>query len=75
MRAHYTIQCVHPDTGKTGCWIFSGDDHRKIGTSLSPVFSDLTGLYRWFAANGWQHVQSSVLDCEKTSTKETYVKS
>lgn len=62
MKGHYTIQCVHPETQKTGCWIFSGDNHRTPGTSLSPLFSDLTGLFRWMHENGWHTY--GVLECK-----------
>ncbi len=48
----YTCQCDHPETKKTGCWLFDGDDHRKPGTTLSPVFSDLAYLYEWLARMG-----------------------
>jgi len=48
----YTCQCTHPETGKTGCWLFDGDSHRKPGTTLSPVFPDLMNLYDWLGKQG-----------------------
>lgn len=54
MRYGYTIQCQHPESGKTGCWLYSGNDHRQGGTAISPVFSDLYDLFRWMMANGWE---------------------
>ncbi len=52
--ARHTIHCTHPETGVTGCWIFSGNDHRKLGTSLSPVFPDFLHLCDWMQENGWK---------------------
>lgn len=54
MKAKYTIQCTCPDTGKTGDWLFSGDDHREKGTQISPVFTGLTELFGWMKRNGWE---------------------
>ena len=63
--AHYTIQCDHPETKETGCWIFKGSSHRKPGTSLSPVFKDCVALYRWMRENGWEHTPGGILDCRR----------
>lgn len=65
MKASYTIQCVHPESGQTACWIFSGDSHRLPGTSISPVFDDVIFLYHWMKNNGWQVTEGAVLKCHK----------
>lgn len=52
-RARHTIQCTHPETAKTGNWLFSGDNHRTPGTTLSPVFTDMMQLTRWMKQAGW----------------------
>lgn len=61
--ASYTIQCVHPETGKTGCWVFSGQDHRQPGTSISPFFPDIVPLHEWLRDNGWEAF--GCLQCRK----------
>jgi hypothetical protein len=50
----YTCHCTHPDTGTDGCWLFRGDDHRKPGMAISPLFNDLLPLWDWMKANGWR---------------------
>lgn len=64
MKCRYTIQCVDPETGKTGCWIFVGDDHRKKGTRITEVFSDLKGLFEHMDKTGWHTSQVPPLSCE-----------
>lgn len=55
-----TVQCQDPETGKTGCWAFTGDDHRKTGTRISPVFADLADLFRWLKVNGFTQVPGTL---------------
>lgn len=55
-----TAQCQDPETGKTGCWAFEGDDHRKIGTRISPVFDDLANLFHWLNTNGFTQVPGTL---------------
>ena len=54
--ARITTQCVDPETGKTGCWLFLGTNHRTPGTSASPVFDDSYELYQWMQVNGWNMI-------------------
>ena len=63
MKANYTIACGHPETGKNGSWIFSGDNHRKPGTSLSPFFSSVQYLYEWMRDNGWTMTPGTAMGC------------
>ncbi len=52
--AQVAIQCDHPETGKTGTWLFTGESHRIPGTSVSPVFPDCYTLFKEFCQpNGW----------------------
>ncbi len=74
MKAQYTIQCTHPETGRQGCWIFRGDTHRAAGTSLSPFFPDLLDLFRWFRLNGWELSSHAPTGCiQKPSTLDQTV--
>ncbi len=54
--ASLAIQCVHPDTGETGCWLFGGESHRNPGSAKTPVFKDLADLFQWLAPNGWNAI-------------------
>lgn len=51
--ARTAIQCVCPDTGKTGSFLFSGESHRNKGSRVTPVFNDLTALYQFLNFNDW----------------------
>ena len=53
MNAGYTVQCLHPEHQKIGCWVFTGDDHTAPGTTLSPLFTNLQGLFQWMNDNDW----------------------
>lgn len=53
MTAHVAIQCVHPETRQTGCWLFTGESHRIAGACVSPVFDDLANLFTWAGDNNW----------------------
>lgn len=54
-RARYTMQCIHPESGQTGDWLFTGDDHHVPGTSLSPLFPDILRFHQWKEQAGWTH--------------------
>jgi len=54
--ARPAFQCVHPETGERGDWLFVGDSHKEIGVSVSPVLPDYYELIQWTRANGWQPV-------------------
>lgn len=54
--ASVAIQCVEPVSGKTGCFLFSGESHRDAGSCKTPVFSDLMQLFQWLPANGWNQI-------------------
>lgn len=54
--ARSTTQCIDPDSGECGSWLFVGGDHRKPGARISPVFSDLLPFFKWADENGWDHV-------------------
>ncbi len=64
-RYGYTVQCTHP-SGKLGCWIFAGDDH-KTGEPISPLFSDLYNLYQWMNANGWESVPAGIWEARRVT--------
>lgn len=68
MRYAYTCQCTHPQTWKTGCWLYMGDDH-KTGATLSPVFSDLGGLFDWMRANGWESIPGGIWTARKVQSR------
>lgn len=54
IEAQVAVQCVHPDTGEIGAWLFIGDSHRKPGSAVSPVFPDCYTLFKEFTQpNGW----------------------
>lgn len=50
----HTIQCLHPELRVTGCWAFLGDDHRRPGTTVSPVFGSVGDLLVWTARLNWK---------------------
>lgn len=52
--AREAIQCVCPDTGETGSFLFTGESHRNPGSRVSPIFSGLAGVFEWANANGWE---------------------
>jgi hypothetical protein len=43
--ARPAIQCTCPDTGETGCFLFSGETHRAAGSRVTPVFADCVALF------------------------------
>lgn len=51
--AREAIQCVCPDTGALGSFLFTGESHRNKGSRVSPVCADLAELYIWARENGW----------------------
>jgi hypothetical protein len=55
-RAKVACQCTHPETGKTGDWLFIGESHQQSGAAISPVFGDLVQLFEWTRANGWRGI-------------------
>ena len=57
--AKYTIQCIHPETGKEGSWLYIGESHRTKGTAISPFFPDSLDFYKWAEENGWKHCSGS----------------
>lgn len=69
MKARLTIQCIHPETRKVGNWLFSGDNHRTKGTSLSPVFRDMVETNEWLVMNGWTLKTHSGVYAEKDETE------
>ncbi len=55
--ARIAIQCQHPQTGKTGCWAFSGQNHKDTDSIVSPFFSDYAEVVHWMNATGqWDAV-------------------
>lgn len=53
--ARVAIQCVCPDTGITGSFLFSGDSHRASQSRVSPIYSDLAELFPAVLAD-WDEV-------------------
>lgn len=49
------VQCVDPETGIVGDFLFAGESHREKGARVSPVYDDLSELYRWMAASKYEH--------------------
>ena len=43
--AKLAIQCVCPDTGKTGCFLFTGESHRTKHSRVTPIYSDLLAMF------------------------------
>ena len=54
--AQTAVQCVHPESGLTGSWLFGGGNHKEKGAAVSPLFADCFDLFTWANANGWQSV-------------------
>jgi hypothetical protein len=59
------IQCICPDTGVTGTFLFGGPSHRLPGSRISPVCVDFAALVPWCRANGWVQVQCDATTWEK----------
>lgn len=53
--ARVAIQCVCPDTGETGSFLFSGESHRASCSRVSPVYDDLAELFPAVRAE-WREV-------------------
>jgi hypothetical protein len=53
--ADYCVSCTHPETGKTGSWLFIGDSH-KTGEQISPFFPDSLQFFQWARDNQWRHI-------------------
>lgn len=47
------IQCMHPESGQTGTFLYAGDSHRNADNVLSPCCADIIALHSWARANGW----------------------
>jgi hypothetical protein len=54
--ADCAIQCIHPETGETGCWLFTAGNHRAKGTTVSPVFDDVVDLFLCAKLNQWEEI-------------------
>lgn len=52
--ARTTTQCIDPETGETGCWLYTGESHRITGSRISPLFPDLYPLFQWLDKNQWE---------------------
>ena len=39
--AQLAVQCLCPDTGLEGTFLFTGDSHRIKGSRVSPIFEDV----------------------------------
>jgi hypothetical protein len=61
----YTCQCTHPDTGRTGCWLFAGSSHRARRSAVSPVFSSLSDLFAWMDSNGFRRIEGGIWTAER----------
>lgn len=49
MEYRLSVQCTHPESGRTGCFI-----HDTEGHSVSPLFADLAAALPWMYKNGWK---------------------
>jgi len=54
MTGKIATQCICPNTGKTGSFLFEGPSHREKDTRLSPLFRDLGELFPWLHQNYWK---------------------
>lgn len=43
--ARVAVQCVCPDTGLTGSFLFTGETHRNPGSRVTPVYPDCASLF------------------------------
>jgi hypothetical protein len=43
--ARLAIQCVCPDTGETGDFLFSGESHRNKQSRVTPIYHHLGALF------------------------------
>lgn len=50
------IQCVCPDTGHKGSFLFTGESPKTKLSRVSPVYDDLTELFPAVRAAGWASV-------------------
>lgn len=55
--ARVAIQCVCPDTGEQGSFLFTGPSHRTRFTRVSPLFDDLYELFKSVGPLGWHEVK------------------
>lgn len=55
-RFAYCIQCLDPQTGKTGDYLFSRDPSYPGGPRIrhSPLFDNVGQLYVWMRDNGFK---------------------
>ena len=64
--ARVAIQCICPDTGAEGSFLFSGPSHRASGSRVTPVYDDLADLFPAVRAD-WQEVTEG--NCANGYTK------
>lgn len=53
--ARLAIQCVCPDTGVAGSFLFSGESYQQKGSRVTPVYDTLSELFPAVKAD-WQEV-------------------
>ncbi len=51
----HCIQCKDVQSGEIGSFIYSND---RPFYALSPVFTDLVGLYTWMKENQWESART-----------------
>lgn len=62
--ARTAIQCICPDTGKTGSFLFTGESHRIQGSRVTPVFPDLAELFI-FIKSAWEPIGHDYITKQK----------
>ena len=70
--ARTAIQCDYPN-GKTGTFIFTGEDHRNPDAIVSPLFPSVYEMVKWANANNWtSYAGPYVFDGETTEFTLNY---
>ena len=54
--ARLAIQCICPDTGEKGSFLFTGESHFNKGSRVTPVYEDLQELFSSVKPD-WREIQ------------------
>lgn len=56
MIAEYMYNCLCPDNGLVGFWIYRGKNHKEKDSRISPFFSNFNDLVAWIEKSPWSFV-------------------
>jgi hypothetical protein len=54
--ARLAIQCICPDTGQEGSFLYSGESHKTKHSRVTPVYDDLAELFP-AVAQEWEEIK------------------